>query len=145
MSNVQFYPEGSIDDARLVIAVLVSRSQGKWVFCRQRGKTTWEAPAGHREPGESIEQTAQRELFEETGAQEYDLVPVCPYSVTRKGETNYGFLFYADIRKLGALPPSEIEEVRLFDAMPEPLTYPDIQPPFIDKVASLIEQGLLRG
>jgi len=33
------------------------------------GETLWELPAGTREPGEPVEQTAQRELLEETGYQ----------------------------------------------------------------------------
>ncbi|MDL2236230.1 NUDIX domain-containing protein [Christensenellaceae bacterium OttesenSCG-928-K19] len=127
----------------LLIAVIISRYEDKWVFCRQHGKTTWEAPAGHREPGETIVQAANRELFEETGALEYTLIPICPYSVTMEGETNYGQLFYADIHKLGPLPPFEIEEAAFFEYVPSPLTYPDIQPMFIFKIGEMLGNGKL--
>ncbi|MFR7445451.1 MAG: NUDIX domain-containing protein [Sellimonas intestinalis] len=42
---------------------------------------TYEVPGGHREAGETIDETARRELYEETGATDFDLFPVCVYSV----------------------------------------------------------------
>ena len=81
MIEVRFHEEGAVDDALLVFAVLVSRYQGQWVFCKHRDRDTWEIPGGHREAGESILDAARRELFEETGARAFDLRPVCVYSV----------------------------------------------------------------
>ena len=37
-------------------------------------------------------------------------------------------MFRAEVRALGPLPESEMAEVRLFDALPEELTYPGITP-----------------
>lgn len=34
---------------------------------------------GHREPGETIEETARRELYEETGALRYTIEPLGTY------------------------------------------------------------------
>lgn len=74
MLEVKFYEQ--VDDALLKFAVILSRTQGKWVFCKHRERTTYEIPGGHREPGETIRETAERELREETGAVEFDMKQV---------------------------------------------------------------------
>ena len=70
-----------VEDSLLKYAVIIARHDGKWVFCKHKERNTLEIPGGHREPGEDIFVTANRELYEETGATEYDLKPVCYYSV----------------------------------------------------------------
>lgn len=132
MVTVQFYD--SIPNCCLDFAVILTRYQGKWVLCRHQGRDTWEVPGGHWEEGESIVATARRELWEETGAIDYDLRPLGVYSV--QGEAQYvhcpqpvwGMLFLAEVRAFGELPKLEIEETALFDTLPSNLTYPDIQP-----------------
>ena len=64
--EVRFYD--TADDALLKFAVIIARTGGKWVFCKHRERDTYEVPGGHREEGESIDDTAKRELREETGA-----------------------------------------------------------------------------
>ena len=120
MTEVRFYD--SVEDKLLKYAVILARTEGKWVFCRHRDRTTWEAPGGHREPGEDILTTARRELWEETGATAFTLRPVCAYSAT-----DYGMLFTADITAFEPLR-FEIEELLITDSLPESWTYPDIMP-----------------
>ena len=129
MLTVTFHTITEIDDSLLKFAVVAARYQGNWVLCRHKQRTTWEIPGGHREAGEPIVETARRELWEETGAVNFALHPVCVYHVMRNGESSYGKLYYADITELGALPEkSEIGEIRQFTALPDNLTYPAIQP-----------------
>ena len=82
--------------------------------------------------GEDINDTAKRELFEESGAIDFDITPICDYlcdyPLTEDKKSYYVRLFYAEINELGELPNSEIDKVELFDALPENLTYPEIQP-----------------
>ena len=59
--KVNFYD--SIEDSRLRFAVILAKTEGKWVFCKHRERDTYEVPGGHREPGESILETAKRELY----------------------------------------------------------------------------------
>lgn len=133
-SLVGFYPVGDVPDHRLRFAVLVSRADGRWVMVRHRHRQTWEVPGGHREPGECIDRAAVRELIEETGATTFEISPVCDYSVTHKGSQSFGRLYRCGIQSLGGSPNSEIAEVRLFDRLPDALTYPDIQPKLVERV-----------
>ena len=77
MLKVKFYDK--VDDEKLKFAVILSKTQGKWVFCKHKERNTYEAPGGHKEKNENILETAKRELREETGAIEFDIKSVCVY------------------------------------------------------------------
>lgn len=130
MTEVKFYEDA--EDGLLRFAVIIARAQNQYVFCKHRHRDTWEVPGGHREPGESILDTAKRELYEETGALEFEIEPVCVYSVTAPdnfdGEESFGMLFFADIRRFEPELHSEIEKIAVTDCLPGKWTYPDIQP-----------------
>lgn len=137
MLEVKFYD--SVDDSLLKFAVIVSQSNGKWVFCKHKERDTYEVPGGHREAGESILETAKRELQEETGAIRFDMKPLCVYSVTGKnrvndtGEESFGLLCYAEIAEFATELHSEMEKIVLLDGLTEEWTYPLIQPKLIEK------------
>ena len=71
------------------------------------------------EKGEDWLTAGRREMFEETGAIDIEIVPICLYSIS-----TYGLLCYADIKEMAKLPDFEIGEVKLFDDLPTNLTYP---------------------
>lgn len=130
--EIQFYDH--VEDELLKFAVIISKHNGKWVFCKHRERDTYEIPGGHRESGESILMTAKRELMEETGALNFTITPICVYSVTGKnrvnqtGEETFGMMFSADILNFSNNLNSEIEFIKLFDDLPTEWTYPEIQP-----------------
>ena len=137
MTQVKFYD--TINDSLLKFAVIITKSAGKWVFCKHRERTTYEVPGGHREQGETVLEAAKRELQEETGAVDFNIKPICVYSVTGKtkvnktdNDTSYGMLYYADIFSFEELH-SEIEEILITDSLVENWTYPLIQPKLLEE------------
>lgn len=132
MLQISFY--NSVEDALLRFAVIISKTEGKWVFCKHRERDTLEVPGGRREPGETILETARRELREETGAIDFSLRPVCAYSVKGKNSINktdedisYGMLFVSEVFSFGEIH-SEIEKIVISEKLPDNWTYPEIQP-----------------
>ena len=137
MIEVNFYDE--IDDSLLEFAVIISKSNGKWVFCKHKERDTFEVPGGRRETGEKIEDTAVRELKEETGAVDFNIKPVCVYSVKGKTRVNnnatkesFGMLYAAEIFSFEEIH-SEIEKIVLSDDLIRQWTYPLIQPKLISE------------
>ena len=88
MAEVTFYD--SAEDALLKFAVIIARTDGKWIFCKHRERDTYEVPGGHREKGEDILSAAKRELMEETGAVDFTIKPICVYSVKGKTRASEG-------------------------------------------------------
>ena len=135
--KVYFHDEAN--DELLKFAIIIARHNGKWVFCKHKQRNTFELPGGHREPNEAIIDTAKRELYEETGAINFDIKPLFAYSVVGKsrvvpsGEETFGMLYFAEIKKFESELHSEIESVHLFDELPTEWTYPLIQPLLIEE------------
>ena len=137
MIEVKFYDQ--VSDKLLKFAVIISKTKGKWVFCKHKERDTYEVPGGRREENETILETAKRELKEETGALDFIIFPICVYSVIDKNEVNkigeesYGMLFFADIKTFENELHSEIEKILITDDLVENWTYPLIQPKLIEK------------
>lgn len=138
--KIEFYNLGLVNDIELKFAVISAVYQGKWLYVKHKDRDSWEIPGGHREPGEMIDETAKRELFEETGCKDVDLVPICDYSMDASNNKIFGRLFLAKIKKIGQLPESEINEIKLFENLPLSLTYLEIQPKLFEKTIAFIEK-----
>lgn len=145
MLEVKFYDE--VADELLKFAVIISKTNGKWVFCKHKERETYEVPGGHREPGETILETAKRELMEETGAIAFEIKAVCVYSVTGKTRVSesdtqetFGMLFVANIDEFEELH-SEMEKILITDTLVEEWTYPLIQPKLIEEA---VNRGFVR-
>ena len=108
--------------------VVCSRYEDKWLLSRHKRRDTWETQGGHIEPGETPLEAARRELYEESGVRDAELYPVCDYRGFDSQSAANGIVFYAAVRQLEPLPESEMKEVRLFSALPENLTYPNVTP-----------------
>lgn len=75
MVEINFYDY--IYDELLEFAVIIAKTNGNWVLCKHKERDTYEVPGGHREKGETIIEAARRELGEETGANNYNIEPIC--------------------------------------------------------------------
>lgn len=142
MIKVNFYDDAA--DELLRFAVIVSKFQDKWIFCKHRERDTYELPGGHREENENILDTAKRELHEETGATVFSIQKVCVYSVigmdNGSDEETFGMLYYADIKELDKELHSEIEKIILLDGPPTELTYPLIHPLLIKECQRRVQK-----
>lgn len=139
---VKFYD--SVDNGLLKFAVIFAMYDGKYVFCKHRQRDTLEIPGGHREENETIDNTAKRELYEETGAIDFDIEPIGVYSVTEKGNFDgaetFGMLYYANIRGFETELHNEIEKIIITDKVPKSWTYPTIQPEIFEYVLSYLKK-----
>ena len=141
MTQVNFYERSEVPDHLLYYTVIAARYDRHWVFCRHKNRSTWELPGGRREPGETIDEAAKRELWEETGAQKAEIIPVSAYAVRKNGLTSYGMVYFAEIASLGTLPADfEMAELSVSDCLPEMLTYPDIAPAVFEYVQGWLNQ-----
>lgn len=122
------FEAGTLKNYRYV--VVLSHYQGHILLSRHKDRATWETQGGHIEAGETPLQAARRELYEESGAVEFEIEELCDYWAGRSWpeEGAGGVVYKAEIRKLAPLPESEMAEVREFERLPEQLTYPDITP-----------------
>ena len=107
---------------------IIAFYDGKWLLSKHKERATWEAQGGHIEAGETTLEAAKRELYEESGAIDFVLEPLCDYWVSgylngAKMQGN-GQVFLAKVHSLGKIPyESEMEKICLFDSLPRNLTY----------------------
>ncbi|WP_163998516.1 NUDIX hydrolase [Pyxidicoccus caerfyrddinensis] len=102
--------------------VVIRESAGTWevAVIRPHGRPLWALPKGHVDPGESPEQTASREVHEETGLTVTLIAPLgeIRYVYQFRGQRIFKrvhfFLFRYQAGALGPLPGPrvEVDEVR---------------------------------
>jgi len=120
--------------------VIFARHQGKWLYCRAKTRETYETAGGHIEHGETPLDAARRELFEETGAANFTIIPAFDYAVRSADGYGYsnGQVFLAHINSLGDLPPFEMAEIRLFEAIPDAMRFPQILPVLFERISRMV-------
>ncbi|MCL2378086.1 MAG: NUDIX domain-containing protein [Defluviitaleaceae bacterium] len=126
-----------------IYADIIAFYNGKWLLSKHKERSTWETQGGHIETGETPLNAAKRELYEESGAIEFDIEPLCDYSVS--GEFNgvniqgNSQVFFAKVHTLSEIPQqSEMERTGLFDSLPDNLTYAEL----IDEILPIIFEKL---
>lgn len=120
--------------------VTFAKYQEQWVFCKHKQRDTWEVPGGHIEKGETPLEASRRELFEESGALESKITAICDIWTGDDTSGANGVVFFAEIKRLGDLPESEMEKISFFDWLPESLTYPDIYKKLFKKINDAVNK-----
>jgi 8-oxo-dGTP diphosphatase len=134
------------DNDALQFAAVVPRYQGKWVYCKQEDRNTYELPGGSRRDAENIEATARRVLSEKTGAACFRMMPVSIYGVRKEdGSEAFGMLYFAEVQEFFPLPVSETKRTELFGGIPGELTFPDIEPVLQHRVEDFLKETFPAG
>jgi 8-oxo-dGTP diphosphatase len=121
---IKEYIAGSLDDISYVWMIV--KHNEKFVLSLHRKSGKWDHVGGHVKKDEKPLSAAKRELFEETGAIDFDIFPVCDYEVLNEDGTLYnnGRTYFVILRKFSDLPNgSEMDKIGFFDKIPEDFRY----------------------
>ncbi len=130
------HPVGYLETYKFV--VICTYYGDKMILSKHKSRDTWETQGGHIEAGETPLEAARRELYEESGIDDAEIIPVCDYFGYDSESHSNGMVFLAKVNSLGSLPESEMEKIGIFDSMPENLTYPLVTPRLYAEVTKLL-------
>lgn len=97
--------------------------ENKVTLIRQTYMPGWFMPGGGLKRGETLEQAARREAYEETGAELGEITFMGAYTSFRDWKTDHNLVFVCHDFKITGKPDGEIAEVKNFpvDQLPEGL------------------------
>ena len=120
----------------------VAHQQNQILFCKWRDNDIWVLPGGRVDPGETAEETAHRELLEETGATLKNLEVLCYIHCFMYNLEYWGIAYFGEIKELGT--PSDLNEVsqaKLFSDFPENSSKPG---PFANENRALYKAAIAK-
>ena len=130
------------------VGIVVNDERLLFVKQRRQYGTHWELPGGYWEPNESLEQTAAREVLEETGVpvEVGDLVCTLVWEREHDRRRNLLAFFRAEPLDAGRRPIPQVEEDIDDAAYLDPLALPDgelhpLERPILDRWLPAGETG----
>lgn len=120
----QEYIAGSLD--HIAYVWMIVKYKEKFVLSWHRKSKKWDNVGGHVEENENPLAAAKRELFEETGAVDFDNIPICDFKAFREDGifNNNGRTYFVIAREFSNLPEgSEMDKIGFFDEIPEDFRY----------------------
>jgi 8-oxo-dGTP diphosphatase len=144
MDTIMVFNVDEISNQQIDHSIIFATYLGKKIFVRKIGSKTWEIPGGRKEKEESIINCANRELFEETGATRYSILPIMVY---RNEKTNrVGLVCLSIISEICHIPEgSEIEEIKITNDIPKNLSYPVLYEKLFPYVEDIMEKIIKQG
>lgn len=133
-----WYDINEINHDAIQFAIMLTTFKDKFIIIRNSKRGGWEIPGGNRESGETMLETASRELYEETGAVEFELTPYGIYKLNG----SLGMVFYAKVEVLEELPKSEITVIKFEDNLPEGMNFGDMFYLFSEKWAECADKEM---
>ena len=122
--NHKEYIAGSLDVINYVR--MVTKHNGNFVLPFHKKSQKWDWVGGFVEKGENPLEAAKRELFEETGAVDFDIFPVFDHESFNEDGTHFNnartyFVIVHEFSDL--LDGSEMEKIGFFDKIPDDFRY----------------------
>ena len=114
------FGEPPADVGEIEFVSCVAHQQNQILFCKWQDNDFWIIPGGRVESGETAEETAHRELLEETGATLKDIEVLCYMHCFMYNSEYWGIAYLGEIKALGTpLDLNEVSEASLFLDFPE--------------------------
>lgn len=85
-----------IDSNEIKYVVMIAEYSNQLIIIRNKQRLLWELPGGKKEQYEDLIQAASRELYEETGATQFELTPFAVYLMNG----SYGMMFFVKVNEL---------------------------------------------
>ena len=104
-----YFGEPPTDVGKIEFVNCLTYQHNEILFCKWRDNDIWTLPGGRAEPGETAEETAHRELLEETGATLKNLEVLCYIHCFMLNLEYWGIAYLGEIEALGN--PLDLEEV----------------------------------
>ncbi len=132
------HPFGTLHPVRFVVVCTFVGEDMLLSF--HKTHRAWETQGGHIEKGETPEEAARRELYEESGVDEATILPVCDYFAYDHAGSANGRVYAAIFSHGETLPDNEMSMVRRFAQLPDLLTYPLVTPVLMEAARACVRQ-----